>query len=129
MPTLSMQDYAKAMYALEQQGSERVSTSALAAYLGLSPAAVTEMLRRMAQTQPPLVEYWPRRGAKLTPEGRRLALRMLRRHRLLERFLHDILGFPLDQLHAEAERLEHAVSDEFIRRLAAWLGDPATDPR
>ncbi|NPA26427.1 MAG: metal-dependent transcriptional regulator [Chloroflexi bacterium] len=128
MPTLSMQDYAKALYVLEQRQPGRISTSALASYLDLSPAAVTEMLHRMAKVQPPLVDYRPRRGARLTTEGQRLALRMLRRHRLLERFLHDVLGFPLEQVHTEAERLEHAVSDAFIQRLAAWMGEPKSDP-
>ncbi len=127
MPTLSMEDYLKALYHLERQ-APRVSTTALARWLGIAPASATEMLRRLAAWQPPLVHYTPRRGATLTPAGREAALRVIRKHRLLERFLHDILGFPWDAVHAEAERLEHAASDEFIRRLAAWLGDPAYDP-
>ncbi len=124
-PTLSMEDYLKALYALEELGQQG-TTSALARRLGVRPASVTGMLKRMAQAG--LVEYRPRAGARLTPQGRRLALQVIRKHRLLERFLHDILGFPWDQVHAEAERLEHAVSDEFIQRLAAWLGEPEQDP-
>ncbi len=124
-PTLSMEDYLKALYGLEEAGG-RATTSALARRLGVAPASVTEMLKRMAAAG--LVEYRPRRGAVLTPQGRRLALQVIRRHRLLERFLHDVLGFPWDQVHPEAERLEHAVSEEFVRRLAAWLGEPAYDP-
>ncbi len=127
MPTLSMEDYLKALYHLGQQ-HPRVSTTALARWLGVAPASVTEMLRRLATWKPPLVDYRPRRGAVLTPAGQRIALRVIRTHRLLERFLHDVLGFPWDAVHGEAERLEHAASDEFIRRLAAWLGDPAYDP-
>ncbi len=127
MPTVSMEDYLKALYHLESR-TPRVSTTALARWLHVAPASATEMLRRMAAWQPPLVHYTPRHGATLTPHGRRLALGIIRKHRLLERFLHDILGFPWDAVHAEAERLEHAVSDEFIRRLAALLGDPAYDP-
>ncbi len=124
-PTLSMEDYLKALYALEEAG-QRGSTSALARRLGVAPASVTEMLKRLDAAG--LVHYQPRRGASLTPKGRRVALQIIRKHRLLERFLHDVLGFSWDQVHLEAERLEHAVSDEFIRRLATWLGEPAYDP-
>ncbi len=127
MPTLSMEDYLKALYHLEAQ-APRVSTTALARWLGVAPASATEMLRRLAAWQPPLVDYRPRRGARLTPAGRQAALKVIRKHRVLERFLHDILGFSWAAVHAEAERLEHAASDEFIGRLAAWLGDPVYDP-
>ncbi len=127
MPTLSMEDYLKALYHLGTQ-APRVSTTALARWLQVAPASATEMLQRLAAWKPPLVEYRPRHGAVLTPAGRTIALRIIRKHRLLERFLHDILGFPWDEVHAEAEHLEHAVSDAFIQRLAAWLGDPAYDP-
>lgn len=124
-PTLSMEDYLKALYALEELG-HKATTGALARHLGVRPASVTGMLKRLAEAG--LVDYRPRGGARLTSEGRRLALQVIRKHRLLERFLHDVLGFPWDQVHAEAERLEHAVSEEFIRRLAAWLGEPEHDP-
>lgn len=124
-PTLSMEDYLKALYALEETGKPG-TTTALARRLGVRPASVTEMFKRLAQAQ--LVEYQPRRGARLTEKGKRFALQVIRKHRLLERFLHDVLGFPWDKVHAEAERLEHAVSDEFIQRLAAWMGEPERDP-
>ncbi len=120
-----MEDYLKALYELEGE-SGLVSTTALARHLGVRPASVTGMLKRMAEQG--LVTYRPRQGARLTEQGRRLALDMVRKHRLLERFLHDVLGFPWDAVHAEAERLEHAVSEEFIRRLAAWMGEPSHDP-
>ncbi len=120
-----MEDYLKALYALEETGKAG-TTSALARRLGVRPASVTEMLKRLAEAH--LVEYRPRQGARLTPQGRRAALQVIRKHRLLERFLHDVLGFPWDKVHAEAERLEHAVSDEFIQRLAVWLGEPEHDP-
>lgn len=124
-PTLSMEDYLKALYMLEARGAIP-TTTALARYLGVRPASVTGMLKRLAQDG--LVDYRPRHGARLTPQGRNIALRMVRKHRLLERFLHDVLGFPWDRVHEEAERLEHAVSDEFIHRLAVWMGEPRHDP-
>ena len=120
----SAEDYLKQLYMLGQQG--RVSTQALADTLGVAPASVTGMLRKLAAEG--LVSHAPYRGAQLTPEGERAALRILRGHRLLELFLHRSLGVPLEELHEEAETLEHALSERLLDRIASWLGDPAFDP-
>ena len=128
MPTTpSVQDYLKAIYHLCRE-QERASTSQIAARLGVTPASVTGMLKRLARQQPPLVDYRPHRGVRLTEEGRRAALETIRRHRLLEVFLHRFLGYPWDEVHAEAERLEHVLSPTLEARIAALLGHPAYDP-
>lgn len=120
----SAEDYLKHLYMLGQTG--KVSTQALADALEVAPASVTGMLRKL--TEQGLVSHAPYQGAKLTAEGERVALEVLRHHRLLELFLHRALGVPLDELHAEAERLEHALSEKLEARIAAWLGDPTHDP-
>ncbi|WP_261664674.1 metal-dependent transcriptional regulator [Deinococcus sp. Marseille-Q6407] len=117
-------DYLKQLYVLGQEG--RVSTQALAAALQVAPASVTGMLHKL--TERGLVLHAPYRGAQLTPEGERAALKLLRQHRLLELFLQRSLGVPLEELHEEAEALEHALSERLEARIAAWLGDPSFDP-
>ncbi len=123
----SAQDYLKAIYRLTREG-QAATTNALAAALGVAPASVTGMLKRLAAEQPPLVRYRPRRGATLTPAGQRIALETLRRHRLLELFLVRVLGYGWDEVHEEAERLEHAISARMEARIARLLGEPAFDP-
>ncbi|WP_309572034.1 metal-dependent transcriptional regulator [Deinococcus sp.] len=120
----SAEDYLKHLYGLGQAG--KVSTQALATALEVAPASVTGMLRKLAEQG--LVSHAPYQGARLTAEGERVALEVLRHHRLLELFLHRALGVPLDEVHEEAERLEHALSERLEARIAAWLGDPTHDP-
>jgi len=123
--TRSAEDYLKAIYHLTD-GGRSASTNELAQALDLAPASVSGMLRRLAEQG--LVEHEPYRGVTLAPEGRRVALRMLRRHRLIEAYLVAHLGYTWDTVHPEAERLEHAVSDTLVERMAKVLGDPREDP-
>lgn len=125
--TPSEQDYLKAIFHLTQE-QERTTTGQVAAYLGVAPASVTGMVRRLAEADPPLVDYRRHHGVRLTPAGRRAALEVIRHHRLLEQFLHQVLGMPWDQVHDEAERLEHVLSEAMEERIAALLGNPAYDP-
>lgn len=120
----SAEDYLKHLYTLGQRG--KVSTQALADALGVAPASATGMLRKL--TEQGHVSHAPYQGARLTAEGERVALEVLRHHRLLELFLHRALGVPLDEVHDEAEALEHALSEKLEARIAAWLGDPTHDP-
>jgi DtxR family transcriptional regulator, Mn-dependent transcriptional regulator len=122
----SVQDYAKAVYALEVRKDEAVSTNELAERLGVTPGSVSAMLRKLSDVG--LVEHQPYRGVRLTADGRRVALEVLRHHRLLELFLAKELGMPWDRVHAEAEVLEHVLSDELEALIAARLGDPTVDP-
>ena len=103
-----------------------MSTSALAAHLGRSPASVTNMIKSLAERG--LVEHEPYRGVRLSEEGERDALRIIRRHRVIEAYLIEMLGYSWDLVHAEAERLEHAASDELVERMASVLGHPEADP-
>ncbi|AXH00794.1 metal-dependent transcriptional regulator (plasmid) [Deinococcus wulumuqiensis] len=119
-----VENYLKQLYVLGEQGP--ISTTALANALDVSPASVTSMLRKL--TEQGLLSYAPYRGAQLTVEGERAALEVLRHHRLLELFLHRSLGIPLDEVHEEAEQLEHAMSERLETYIAAWLGDPTHDP-
>jgi DtxR family transcriptional regulator, Mn-dependent transcriptional regulator len=123
--TVAVQDYLKAIYALESEG-ERVTTSALAARMGVSAPSVTAMTKRLAELE--LVERAPYRGVVLTDAGRRGALEVVRHHRLLERYLVDRLGLSLADVHAEAELLEHALSEELEAKIDAELGYPTHDP-
>jgi len=123
--TRSVEDYLKAIYRLSPQGRP-AATSEIAQRLELSPASVSGMVKRLSEQG--LLEHVPYKGVQLTPEGRRAALRMLRRHRLIEAYLVAFLGYTWDTVHAEAERLEHAVSDTLVDRMAAVLGHPAVDP-
>ena len=123
--TAAAQDYLRAIHALESRG-ERVTTSALAARVGVSAPSATAMAKRLAELG--LVERAPYRGVTLTRKGRRHALEMLRHHRLLERYLTDRLGLSLADVHAEADRLEHVLSEELEAKIDAELGYPTHDP-
>jgi DtxR family Mn-dependent transcriptional regulator len=123
--TRSVEDYLKAIYRLAGSGSP-ASTSDIAALLGLSAASVSGMIRRLSEQG--LLEHVPYRGVLLTMQGRRIALRMVRRHRLIEAYLVSRLGYAWDTVHDEAERLEHAVSDLLVERMALALGNPRADP-
>lgn len=120
-----VEDYLKAIYELERSG-EPAETNAIAGLLNIAPASVSGMVRRLAEQG--LITHERYRGARLTPAGRRAALRTLRRHRVIEAYLTSALGYSWDRVHDEAERLEHAASDELIDRMASAIGEPATDP-
>ena len=123
--TRSVEDYLKAIYQLSPEG-RAASTSEIAHLLALSPPSVTGMVKRLSEHG--LLEHIPYRGVQLTDEGRRAALRMVRRHRLIEAYLVEFLGYSWDTVHEEAERLEHAVSDTMVERMATALGNPEVDP-
>lgn len=121
----SVEDYLKAVYGLTEEG-EAASTSGLAARLGLSPAAVTGMVKKL--TEGGHLEHSPYRGVRLTASGRRAALAIVRRHRVLETYLITKLGYDWASVHGEAERLEHAASEDLVDRMAVALGEPRYDP-
>ena len=121
----SVEDYLKAIYHLSSQGGF-ATTSDIASMLMVAPPSVSGMVRRLSDTG--LIEHVPYRGVQLTNQGRRAALRMIRRHRVLELYLTERLDYDWDGVHDEAERLEHAVSDELIDRMARALGNPRYDP-
>ena len=121
----SVQDYIKAIYELED-AQKRPATKALADLLGVQMASVTGMVKYLAAEG--FLRHVPYRGCKLTPKGRDLALRMLRRHRLIELFLVQTLGLGWDEVHSDAEQMEHAVSDALIERMDEYLGHPQFDP-
>ena len=123
--TDAVQDYLKAIYALESEGTH-VTTSALATRMRVSAPSATAMTKRLAELG--LVERRPYKGVALTDDGRRGALEVLRHHRLLERYLADRLGLSIDEVHAEADRLEHALSEELEAKIDAELGYPTHDP-
>jgi DtxR family transcriptional regulator, Mn-dependent transcriptional regulator len=123
--TRSVEDYLKAIYQLSPEGRP-ASTSDIANLLALSAPSVTGMVKRLSEHG--LLEHIPYKGVQLTEEGRRAALRMVRRHRLIEAYLVEFLGYSWDTVHEEAERLEHAVSDTMIERMAGALGNPTVDP-
>jgi DtxR family transcriptional regulator, Mn-dependent transcriptional regulator len=124
----AVDDYLKAILELSGPGDERVTSNALAERLGVRAASVTGMLQKLAAERPPLVAYEKHRGARLSLAGKRRAWELVRHHRLLELFLHDVLQYSWDQVHEEAERLEHFISERFEDRVAALLGDPEIDP-
>jgi DtxR family Mn-dependent transcriptional regulator len=123
--TRSVEDYLKVIYHLSNQGGF-AATRDIAAMLEVAPPSVSGMVKRLSETG--LIEHVPYRGVQLTAQGRRAALRMIRRHRILELYLSQHLGYDWGGVHAEAERLEHAVSDELIERRASALGQPQYDP-
>lgn len=125
MPSMAVEDYLKTIHALTTR-EEPASTSAIAVRLGIAAGSVTGMVKRLAEQG--LVEHVPYYGARLTARGEREAVRLIRRHRLLELFLVQVLGYTWDRVHEEAERLEHAATDELIDRIAAVLGEPSLDP-
>jgi DtxR family transcriptional regulator, Mn-dependent transcriptional regulator len=122
--SVSTQDYVKELYKL--QGDGRVSTSALAERMGVAPASATAMLKKLAGLG--LAEHEPYHGARLTPAGERVAIEMIRHHRLLEEYLSKTLGVSIDAVHAEADRLEHAISEELEALIDESLGFPTHDP-
>jgi DtxR family Mn-dependent transcriptional regulator len=122
----SIENYAKAIYALEQRDSAAVSTNALAARLDVTAASASSMVKKLAELK--LVTHEPYKGVKLTEKGKRVALEVLRHHRLLELYLAESLGVPWDRVHDEAEVLEHVLSEELEELIAAKLGDPTHDP-
>jgi DtxR family Mn-dependent transcriptional regulator len=123
--TATHQDYLKAIYLLESQGRE-ATNSALAQYLGVAPGSATSMVKRLAEMG--FIEYEPYRCARLTDRGEQIALEMVRHHRLIEQFLHEILEMPWHKVHAEAEKLEHVISEELEEAIARKLGYPGFDP-
>lgn len=123
--TRSVEDYLKVIYQLSAAG-QPAATSEIAHQLELSAPSVSGMVKRLSEQG--LLRHLPYRGVVLTKQGRRAALRMVRRHRLIEAYLVRFLGYGWDTVHVEAERLEHAVSDELVDRMAAALGNPAVDP-
>jgi len=125
--THAVEDYLKIIYHLTAGGGW-ATTGRLAQELGVAPASVTGMLRRLASATPPLVVYRKHQGAMLTPDGERVALEVIRHHRLIELFLHRTLGYSWDEVHDEAEVLEHVISERMEARIAAMLGDPSHDP-
>jgi DtxR family transcriptional regulator, Mn-dependent transcriptional regulator len=125
MVSSTVENYLKAFLKLEDM-KEKASTSTVARHLSVADASVTDMLRKLQKNG--LLEYKPYYGATLTTEGRTLALRILRRHRLIELFLHQVMGYGWEQVHDEAEKLEHVVSDLFVERIDAYLGYPKKDP-
>ena len=124
----SVDDYLKAILELSGAEDTRVTSNALAERLGIRAASVTGMLQKLAGQHPSFVRYEKHHGVRLSRSGRKRALEVVRHHRLLERFLHDVLDYPWDEVHEEAERLEHFISERLEDRIAAKLGDPDTDP-
>ncbi len=124
--TEAIEDYAKAIYELERRAAGPVGTSALAERLGVSPGTVTAMIKRLAEQG--LAEHEPYRGVSLTTPGERVALEVIRHHRLIEAYLSEALGMPWDRVHDEAEVLEHYISEELEGLMSAALGHPEFDP-
>lgn len=125
--TISTEDYLKTIYELTENG-ESASTNALAQKLKISAPSVTGMIKKLASAKPALVEYQKHQGVTLTREGKRAALEVIRHHRLLEAWLVQTLGYSWDEVHEEAERLEHVISEDFEQRIAAAMGHPTRDP-
>lgn len=124
--TPNMEDYLKAIYLIQQRG-ENATTSLLSEQLGgLKPGSVTGMIKKLAELD--LIEHQPYQGVQLTPEGEKIALEVLRHHRLLELYLVEALGYSWDEVHEEAEALEHYISEKLEARIAAHLGQPDFDP-
>jgi DtxR family Mn-dependent transcriptional regulator len=124
--TPAVEDYAKAIFSLESRDDQPVSTNALAERLGITPGSVSAMLKRLDELG--LITHLPYRGVRLTPDGRRIALEVIRHHRLLESYLAEALGMPWDRVHDEAEVLEHVLSEDLEALIAAKLGHPTHDP-
>ena len=123
----TVEDYLKAIYVLQDQ-DDIAKTGALAERLGITAGSVTEMLKRMATMSPPLIAYRHHQGAMLTPEGRQAALAVIRRHRLLETFLHQVLKMGWESVHEEAETLEHYISERLVQAIDIHLNHPLWDP-
>ena len=125
--THSVEDYLKTIYQITTI-YDRASTKKIAQMLKVSPASVTGMMKKLDEINPPLIEYQKHRGVVLTPEGNRIALEIIRNHRLLEVFLHQVLDYDWDEVHEEADQLEHVISEEFEQRIEKALGYPSYDP-
>ena len=125
MLSQSVQDYLKTIFELRQM-RERVTTNALAEQLEVAPASVTGMIKKLAEMK--LVEHTPYQGVSLTASGEKMALAIVRHHRLIELYLTEALGYSWDKVHEEADRLEHAISEEFADKISTLLGDPKVDP-
>ena len=126
--TESVDNYLKAIFALGGIEEERVTSTALAERLGVAPASITNMLQKLASASPPLVQYERHKGVRLSSAGRRRALEIVRHHRLLEAFLYEVLNYPIEEVHDEAERLEHFISERLEERIDVKLGRPKFDP-
>jgi DtxR family transcriptional regulator, Mn-dependent transcriptional regulator len=126
--TESVDNYLKAIFALGGTEEARVTSTALAERLGVAPASVTNMLQKLAAASLPLVRYERHKGVRLSPAGRSRALEIVRHHRLLEAFLYEVLNYPIEEVHDEAERLEHFISERFEERIDVKLGRPKFDP-
>jgi DtxR family Mn-dependent transcriptional regulator len=122
----AIEDYAKAIYSISQERDGLVLNGEVAHRLGVTPATATSMLKRLAALG--LVDYLPYKGVSLTPTGERMALEVIRHHRLIEAYLSEALGMPEDRVHEEAEILEHYISEELELLMAAKLGEPSHDP-
>lgn len=122
----AIEDYAKTIYAIAEQRDGLVLNGEVAQRLGVTPATATSMLKRLAELG--LVDYFPYKGVSLTPSGERVALEVIRHHRLIEAYLSEALGMPNDRVHEEAEVLEHYISEELEALMAAKLGEPSHDP-
>jgi DtxR family Mn-dependent transcriptional regulator len=126
--TESVDDYLKAIYSLSGDERRWVGGSELAVRLQVAPASVTNMLQKLSGEPKSLVDYKRGSGVRLSTAGRRRALEVVRHHRLIETFLFEVLGYPIEELHGEAERLEHFISESFEERVSAKLGNPTVDP-
>lgn len=124
-PSQSKEDYLKNIYHINEEG-KKANTGSLASMLSVSPASVSEMVSKLSEQG--WIENTPYHGFKLTKEGERISINLIRKHRLLEVFLHQHLNYEWDEVHAEAERLEHVCSDMFINKLEEYLGNPKFDP-
>jgi DtxR family Mn-dependent transcriptional regulator len=127
VPSQAVDDYLKAIFEIAGDNG-RASTASLAKRLHVAPASVTGMLQKLAEQKPPAVQYEKHHGARLSKHGRLRALEVIRHHRLIELFLHRVLGYRWDEVHEEAEHLEHAISETLEDRIAERLGDPEVDP-
>src|SRR5580700_7422576 len=124
----AIDDYLKSIFQLSGREERQVSSTEIAGNLAITAASVTNMLQKLAALAPPLVVYEKHHGVKLSKAGKKRALEIIRHHRLIETFLHKILDYPWDEVHQEAERLEHFISERFEERIAAKLGHPEFDP-
>src|ERR1700733_13437680 len=124
----AIDDYLKAIFQISGKPERQVSSTEIASHLTITAASVTNMLQKLAAQAPPLVVYKKHHGVKLSKAGKKRALEIVRHHRLLETFLHKVLDYPWDEVHQEAERLEHFISERFEERIAAKLGPPEFDP-
>jgi DtxR family Mn-dependent transcriptional regulator len=125
MHTQAVEDYLKTIYEIERE-QDKVATTVLAEQLGVTPASATGMIKKLAEMH--LVAYEPYQGVVLSQTGRKIAVEVIRHHRLIELFLAEALGVPWDQVHAEAHKIEHVLSEDLVNRIDAVLGHPAKDP-